>query len=65
MRTALYVISSLIAAQSLLAQDIPKGEVASYTFDKSKIFPGTTRNVTVYTWFFNESCRRVRTLRGH
>jgi sugar lactone lactonase YvrE/enterochelin esterase-like enzyme len=48
MRTALCVISSLIAAQSLFAQDIPKGEVASYTFDKSKIFPGTTRAYSIY-----------------
>jgi sugar lactone lactonase YvrE/enterochelin esterase-like enzyme len=26
----------------------PKGELLSFTFDKSKIYPGTSRNVTVY-----------------
>jgi sugar lactone lactonase YvrE/enterochelin esterase-like enzyme len=28
--------------------DVPKGEVTKYTFDKSKIFPGTTRDYWVY-----------------
>ena len=28
--------------------DVPKGEVTKYTFDKSKIFPGTTREYWVY-----------------
>jgi gluconolactonase len=27
---------------------VPKGEVTKYTFDQSKIFPGTTRDVWVY-----------------
>src|SRR5882757_10687105 len=27
---------------------VPKGEVTHYTFDKSKIFPGTTRDYWVY-----------------
>ncbi len=32
-----------------MAQDAaPKGEVTKYTFDKSKIFPGTTRDYWVY-----------------
>jgi sugar lactone lactonase YvrE/enterochelin esterase-like enzyme len=39
----------LLASLLSLAQDeIPKGETAKYTFDQSKIFPGTTRDVTVY-----------------
>ncbi|MBY0522208.1 MAG: SMP-30/gluconolactonase/LRE family protein [Gemmataceae bacterium] len=28
--------------------DIPKGEVKKYTFDQSKVFPGTTRDYWVY-----------------
>jgi len=28
--------------------DVPKGEVTKYTFDKSKIYPGTTREYWVY-----------------
>src|SRR6266550_2961068 len=28
--------------------DVPKGEVLKFTFDKSKIFPGTTRDYWVY-----------------
>src|SRR5439155_23058862 len=28
--------------------DVPKGEVKQYTFDKSKIFPGTVRDYWVY-----------------
>lgn len=32
----------------VLAQDVPKGELLKYTFDQSKIFPGTTREVSVY-----------------
>jgi len=27
---------------------VPKGDTFSFTFDKSKVFPGTSRNVTVY-----------------
>src|SRR5262245_20281794 len=30
------------------AEDVPKGEVTKYTFDQSKIFPGTTRDYWVY-----------------
>lgn len=33
---------------SASAQDPPKGEIFKYTFDQSKIFPGTTREVSVY-----------------
>src|SRR5437868_6133998 len=27
---------------------VPKGELIKFAFDKSKIFPGTTREVTIY-----------------
>src|SRR5207237_8968199 len=27
---------------------VPKGEILKFTFDKSKIFPGTTRDYSVY-----------------
>ena len=37
-----------LLASTLVAQDIPKGEIVKYTFDKSKIFPGTTREVSIY-----------------
>ncbi len=30
------------------ADEIPKGEVIKYTFDQSRIFPGTSREVSVY-----------------
>ena len=30
------------------ATDVPKGEVVKYTFDKSKIFPGTVRDYWIY-----------------
>ncbi|MEO5804637.1 MAG: SMP-30/gluconolactonase/LRE family protein [Verrucomicrobiota bacterium] len=29
-------------------EGVPKGEVLKFTFEKSKVFPGTTREVTVY-----------------
>jgi sugar lactone lactonase YvrE/enterochelin esterase-like enzyme len=29
-------------------QDVPRGEVTKYTFDKSKVFPGTVRDYWVY-----------------
>ncbi len=32
----------------LSAEDFPKGEVAKYTFESSKIFPGTVRDFWVY-----------------
>ena len=28
--------------------DVPHGEIIKFTFDQSKIFPGTTRDVSVY-----------------
>lgn len=33
---------------SLPQEGVPKGEVTKYTFDKSRIFPGTTRDYWVY-----------------
>lgn len=40
----------LAAPAGVRAQDsaVPKGEVTKYTFDKSKVFPGTTREYWVY-----------------
>src|SRR5258706_442506 len=32
----------------LHADDVPKGEVAKYSFDKCKVFPGTVRDYWVY-----------------
>ena len=38
----------LIAAQATSAEDPPKGEVTKYTFENSKVFPGTVRDYWVY-----------------
>jgi sugar lactone lactonase YvrE/enterochelin esterase-like enzyme len=38
----------LTLSPAVLADDVPKGEVKKYTFDQSKIFPGTTRDYWVY-----------------
>ena len=38
----------VLPASARPADDIPKGETKSYTFSASKVFPGTTRNVTIY-----------------
>ena len=44
----------LLAAGIAFTQDakqlepVPKGETFTFPFEKSKVFPGTTRNVTVY-----------------
>jgi sugar lactone lactonase YvrE/enterochelin esterase-like enzyme len=42
----LLVLSRLAIAQP--AADVPKGEVTKYSFDQSKIFPGTFRDYWVY-----------------
>ena len=39
---------SLSLAPAALAQDKPKGDTIRFTFDQSKVFPGTTREVSVY-----------------
>ena len=36
------------AREAKQAEPVPKGETFSFTFEKSKVFPGTSRNVTVY-----------------
>jgi len=41
------VLQSFIS-ELVVAQDVPKGEVTKYTFEQSKIFPGTTRDYWVY-----------------
>ena len=38
----------LRADDARAAEPPPKGEVTKYTFDKSKIFPGTVRDYWVY-----------------
>ena len=62
MRTKLIVFSQLFAITSAVRaaddyppgpdskkqQGVPQGEVTKYTFDKCKIFPGTTRDYWVY-----------------
>ena len=42
------LLALLLAPCPLPAQEVPKGEVLKFTFDASKVFPGTTRDVTVY-----------------
>jgi gluconolactonase len=44
----LVVSAALFAADSRPERDRPKGEVAKYTFDKSRIFPGTVREYSIY-----------------
>ena len=48
---AFVVGQASLAPQSANAQPslgVPKGEVLKFTFDKSKVFPGTTRDYWVY-----------------
>ena len=52
----LTAIASIFIAISICAEDkpaqppsdIPKGEVAKYVFDQSKVYPGTTRDYWIY-----------------
>lgn len=37
-----------VAAASLIAQEIPQGEVTKHTFENSQIFPGTVRDYWIY-----------------
>src|SRR5438128_6424416 len=52
MRTLVSLLFLLFSSALLLAAEpnaaAPKGEVAKYTFDQSKIFPGTVRDYWVY-----------------
>lgn len=44
----LSVVVCLFLASFAAAQDVPKGEVLKFSFDESKIFPGTVRDYWVY-----------------
>jgi sugar lactone lactonase YvrE/enterochelin esterase-like enzyme len=37
-----------LGPDSMPQEGVPKGKVAKYTFDKSKVFPGTTRDYWIY-----------------
>lgn len=39
----LLFLSTSLRADDKSAGDVPKGEVTKYSFDKSKVFPGTVR----------------------
>src|SRR5262245_63144270 len=39
---------ALATAQEPKQPEVPKGTTFSFTFSKSKVFPGTSRTVTVY-----------------
>ena len=45
---AVLVGSWVFAAENPVAGTVPKGTVTKYTFEKSAIFPGTTREYSVY-----------------
>ncbi len=45
---SLLVFSLLASLAPLASADPPKGEVLKFSFDKSKVFPGTTRDYWVY-----------------
>jgi gluconolactonase len=48
-RRAIWTIFILVNVHGLIsAQEVPKGEVTKYSFDQSKIFPGTVRDYWVY-----------------
>src|SRR4051812_47573682 len=44
----LVALSLFVISPAVRGDDVPKGEVAKYPFDQSKIFPGTTRDYWVY-----------------
>lgn len=46
--SALVFATFLTAPAALRAEEAPKGEVKQYSFDKSKIFPGTVRDYWIY-----------------
>ena len=47
-RGLLLTLCLLAAPAGLRADEIPQGDVTKYTFEKSKIFPGTVRDYRVY-----------------
>ncbi len=42
------VFCFLVVGSVAFAADVPKGEIVKFTFEQSKIFPGTTREVSIY-----------------
>ncbi len=44
----LIVIAGMLAAASAQAADVPRGDVMKFSFDHSKIFPGTVRDYWIY-----------------
>jgi sugar lactone lactonase YvrE/enterochelin esterase-like enzyme len=42
------LVAAFSRARLLRADDVPKGEVTKYSFDRSKVFPGTYRDYWVY-----------------
>ncbi len=42
------VATPLVGAEPGTSADVPKGEVTKYSFEKSKVFPGTVRDYWVY-----------------
>jgi sugar lactone lactonase YvrE/enterochelin esterase-like enzyme len=47
-RTLACLLTMLLPAAVCAADEVPKGEVKKYTFDQSKVFPGTSRDYWVY-----------------
>jgi sugar lactone lactonase YvrE/enterochelin esterase-like enzyme len=48
LRFGAFVFACLLLPGLVTAADVPKGEVKQYTFEASKVFPGTTRDYWVY-----------------
>ena len=52
MRPALHrcllILATLVIPSASQADDAPKGEVLKFSFDQSKIFPGTVRDYWIY-----------------
>ncbi|WP_435022230.1 SMP-30/gluconolactonase/LRE family protein [Tundrisphaera sp. TA3] len=47
-RASLALLFALATAPALADDPVPKGDVTKYTFEASKIFPGTTRSYWIY-----------------
>jgi len=43
----LLIVMAVTSWSAAQAQEVPKGELLKFSFAKSKVFPGTTREVTV------------------
>src|SRR5579885_251647 len=49
LRLLVFIIPlTAFAADSPSSEDMPKGEITKYSFDNSKIFPGTVRDYWIY-----------------